>query len=243
MSPVLRMRITIALNMSLLALPALADRRSFIRSYEYATQPQGNLEVELWNDIEAPKAEGFDAAATTHRFELEYGLTDHWDLALYHVFAQEAGVFRFDSWRAETRYRFAEKGEWPVDVLIYFELERPAEFAAPWETEEKVILGKDFGPIGLVANLVAEQKFLHAGDGHSLEVDLGARYELTPQLTLAAEFWRVQEWAAGGSKTSYFLGPSISVATSKIWVQLGVGFGLGDNETSAQVRSVLGFNL
>jgi hypothetical protein len=33
------------------------------------------------------------------------------------------------------------------------------------------------------------------------------------------------------------------VATSKIWVQLGFGLGLGDTESSAQVRSVLGVNL
>jgi hypothetical protein len=228
-----------------LSTAARADRRSFIRSYEYATQPQGNLELELWNEIEAPKQGGFDAAVLTHRLELEYGLTDHWDLALYHVFAQEHGAFRFDSWRAETRYRLAEKGEWPVDLLLYFELERPAAFAEPWEMEEKIILGKDIGPIGLVANLVAEQKFLHAGEGHSWEVDLGARYEFTPQLRLAGEVWTRQESAGGVSRTSYFAGPSLSVATSKIWLQLGVGFGLalGDTYSSALVRSVLGFNL
>src|SRR5947208_2997434 len=82
----------------------------------------------------------YEAALMVHKVELEYGLTDHWDLALYHVFAQEAGAFKFDSWRAETRYRFAEKGEWPVDLLLYFEVERPADFAEPWEVEEKIIL-------------------------------------------------------------------------------------------------------
>ena len=137
----------VVLLLLLAASAARADRRSFVRSYEYATQPQGNLELELWNDIEAPRDRGFDAAFTVHKVELEYGLTDHWDLALYHVFAQEAGAFKFDSWRAETRYRFAEKGEWPVDLLLYFEVERPAAFAEPWETEEKIILAKDFGPL------------------------------------------------------------------------------------------------
>jgi len=234
----------VALLLLLTAAAARADRRSFVRAYEYATQPQGNLELELWNDIDAPNAGGFAAASTLHRVELEYGLTDHWDLSLYHVFATDSPdrAFRFDSWRAETRYRFAEKGEWPVDLLVYFELERPADFAAPWETEEKIILARDIGPIGLVANLVAEQKLLHAGDGHTWEIDLGARNEFAPQLRLAGEFWTVQESAAGVSKTSYFLGPSLSVAASKIWFQLGVGFGLGQSDT-AQVRSVIGFNL
>src|SRR2546423_9187568 len=90
--PLLRMRITIALNVllfaALLAPQARADRRTLIRAYEYMTQPQGNLELEVWNEVEAPKDGGFDQAVTVHRVELEYGLTDHWDLALYHVFEQ-----------------------------------------------------------------------------------------------------------------------------------------------------------
>jgi len=184
MAPVvrLRMRITIGLNVllacALLAPAARADRRTMIRAYEYMTQPQGNLELEIWNEIEAPKGGGFDQAATVHRIELEYGLTDHWDLALYHVFAQEPGdSFRFDSWRLETRYRLAEKGVWPVDVMLYLEGERPAQFAEPWELEEKVILSRDFGSFEIVANLVAEQKLFHADQGHLWEIDAGARYD------------------------------------------------------------------
>ena len=125
-----------------------------------------------------------------HRIELEYGLTDHWDLALYHVFTQEPGAsFRFDSWRLETRYRLFEKNVLPVDVELYFEVERPADFAEPFETEEKLILEKDFGRFALVANLVAEQKLFHAGEGHLWEIDAGARYEVVPQLRLGAELW------------------------------------------------------
>src|SRR5260221_10342239 len=140
----LRMRITIATSgaLALLAAPAaLADRRDFVRAYQVATQPKGNLEFELWNDLVAPSTGGLDAAESTHRVELEYGLTDRWDLALYHVFTQAPpGPFHFDSWRLETRYRLAEKGEWPIDVMLYLELERPAAFTEAAETEEKLIL-------------------------------------------------------------------------------------------------------
>ncbi len=245
----LRMRITVGISGALallLAAPAArADRRTFIRAYEYATQPKGNLEFELWNDIEAPKS-GFDDATLTHRIELEYGITDHWDLALYHVFASAPGEsFHFDSWRLETRYRLAEKGEWPIDVMLYLEAERPGDFKAPWELEEKLILEKDFGALGLVANLVAEQKVLHAGEGHNWEIDLGARYEVSPALRLGVEGWTVQETVAGNTAGAWFLGPTFSVATAKIWLQLGVGFGLGigGGDSTAMVRSVLGFNL
>src|SRR5205814_359861 len=45
----LRTRITISLITILAAPAARADRRDFVRAYQYATQPQGNLEVEIWN--------------------------------------------------------------------------------------------------------------------------------------------------------------------------------------------------
>src|SRR5438876_10781347 len=170
MAPVvrLRMRITIGLNAllvcALLAPAARADRRTMIRAYEYMTQPQGNLELEIWNEVEAPKAGGFDQAATVHRIELEYGLTDHWDLALYHVFAQEPGdSFRFDSWRLETRYRLFEKNVLPVDVELYFEVERPANFTEPFEPEQKLFLEKCLLRFALVATLVVEEMILHSG--------------------------------------------------------------------------------
>jgi hypothetical protein len=244
----LRMRITIGISSLLAALllapAARADRRTLIRAYEYATQPEGNLELELWNDVDAPKDGGFDAASSTHRVELEYGLTDHWDVALYHVFEQtRAEGFRFDSWRLETRYRLVEKNVLPVDVLLYFELERPADFVEAWETEEKLILEKDFGRFALVGNLVLEQKLFHADQLHSFEIDFGARYEVAPQLRLAGEIWTIQETVNGATAGSYYAGPSVSWASSRIWVQLGAGFGVGGTAGATFVRSVLGFNL
>lgn len=246
----LRMRIRVGISsvlavLALFAPQARADRRTLIRAYEYMTQPQGNLEFEVWNDINAPKA-GFAAADTIHRFELEYGVTDHFDLSLYHVLAQGPGEpLHFDSWRLETRYRLLEKGEWPVDVLLYFEVERPAAFAEPWETEQKLILERSFGPFALVANLVGEQKLLHAREGRRYEIDLGARYEVSPVLRLGVEGWTIQETVHGVTSGAWFAGPSLSVATPKLWIQLGAGFGLGigDGDATAQVRSVLGFNL
>src|SRR5947208_14428674 len=105
----MRTRIRITLMTATLALAgatgARADRRDFVRAYQYATQPQGNLEVEVWNDVDAPVG-GFEKAVVTTRLELEYGLTDHWDVALYHVGEQAPGeALPFDSGRLETRYR------------------------------------------------------------------------------------------------------------------------------------------
>ncbi|HWE24555.1 MAG TPA: hypothetical protein VG496_11525 [Myxococcales bacterium] len=246
------MRITIGIILIALASApraARADRRTMIRAYEFQTQPQGNLELELWNDVEAPQTAFADSVVVT-RVELEYGLTDRWDMALYHVFEQGGppatapNSFHFDSWRLETRYRLAEKGEWPIDVMLYGELERPADFNLPFETEEKLILEKDFGQFAVVTNLVAEQHLFRADLGHAWEFDLGARYELMPQLRAAVEFWTTQEYVGADVSRNYYLGPSLSVATQRVWIQLGVGFGLDASQDQQMfIRSVLGFNL
>lgn len=240
----LRMRIIVGIGCALAAAGARADRRSFVRAYEYATQPKGNLELELWNEAEPPRGD-LSAAVITTRVELEYGLTDHWDIALYHVFEQggaEHAPLRLDSWRVESRYRLAERGEWPVDVMLYLEGERPTDLSDPFELEEKLILAKDVGRFGLVLNLVGEQKIFRGAE-RLWEVDLGARYEVVPQLRIAAEAWTIQTVTAAGTNGAWYAGPSVSVASERLWIQAGLGAGIGDSSSQFQFRSVLGFNL
>ena len=232
---------------SLAAPAARADRRSFIRAYEYATQPAGNLELEIWNDVEFSKKSAA-AAVANPRVELEVGLTDHWDVALYHVFESkledDKRSFTLDSWRLETRYRLLEKGVLPIDLMLYLEVERPADFRDPWELEEKIILAKEFGRLGLVTNLVAEQK-LASGDqaGHLFELDVGARWEFVPALRLGVEYFVTLQSAPGQEQgTRHYLGPSLSVASEKVWLQAGAGIGLAGND-KVFFRAALGFNL
>jgi hypothetical protein len=245
----MRMRITIGISLLVAAGSAWADRRTLIRAYEFQTQPKGNLEFELWNDVEAPRS-SIESSTILHRLELEYGLTDRWDAALYHVFAHggdrtNPAPFHFDSWRLETRYRLAEKGEWPIDVMIYGEIERPGNFAEPFVTEEKLILERDLMPrLALIANVAAEQHLLRADLGRAFELDLGARYELMPQLRVGAEFWTTWEYVGDRVTRNYYAGPAISVATNKLWFQVGTGIGLDPGQDQQLfIRSVLGFNL
>jgi hypothetical protein len=66
---------------------------------------------------------------------------------------------------------------------------------------------------------------------------------VVPALRLGGEFWTIQETVNGSTEGSYFVGPSISWASSKLWLQLGAGFGVGDSAGATFVRSVLGVNL
>jgi hypothetical protein len=249
------MRIRTTSNTALLALAAAiglavssssarADSRSFIRAYEYATQPKGNLEFEVWNDVIAPRPGASTDTVIAQKVELEYGLTDAWDISLYHMFlggGPEHEAYHFDGWSLESRYRFVDRNVWPVDVEAYLELERPADFSEAFELEEKIIIGKDIGRLGFVLNLVGEESLTRAADPH-WEVDLGVRYEIIPPVRVGLEAWG--RWGAldPDQPTGYFAGPSLRLATHRFWIQLGTGIEL-THANNFYGRSVIGFDL
>src|SRR5215813_10295055 len=66
---------------------ALADRRAYGTTYEAVTAPRGELDVETWTTF-APHGEvdgGPSSRGLREMVELEYGITDRWDAALYNM--------------------------------------------------------------------------------------------------------------------------------------------------------------
>lgn len=82
-------RRTLALSLLVSALTvssASADRRLFTSTYEYKTMPQGATALELWHTQARNTWDSDDAGSATalqNILEIEHGLTDHWDAALY----------------------------------------------------------------------------------------------------------------------------------------------------------------
>jgi hypothetical protein len=221
--------------------PAHADRRSFGYTYEYQTMPEGGLDLEIWGTQVRPDL-GEAATGYEFRLEVEYGITDHWDIAFYQVFAQgaaETDPFAFDATKIETRYRFAERGEWPIDVLGYFEVVKPLREDAV-ELEFKAILARDVGPVTFALNLIGE--IVLASDVHFVPGwSFGATWEVVPAFHIGAETFgerneddTIHAWA----------GPALSWAPSpKLWVTGFVGFGLTNNSEDFLGRLILGISI
>jgi hypothetical protein len=132
-------------------------------SYPYQTLPKGKIEVEEIADlvpmrVTREKEDGTRDAVTAVRSrlqtELEIGITDRLELGLYFQFQQGATAstpaLRFDGMKQRLRYRFAEEGDLPVDLGVYFEL---AELYNEVEIEEKLLLSRRFGYLTAVCNL------------------------------------------------------------------------------------------
>lgn len=227
---------------------AAADRRSFTNTYEYTTVPEGHTAIELWH---TESRDTWDAH-TPQRFEqiieIEHGLTDHWDAAFYTTFAQvsaddpmTAEALHLDDIRLETRYRFADRGEWPVDTLIYAELAK--DFGrSVYELEGKIILARDFDKLTAAANAIGEVAV--GNDVKTSELALGwaagATYELHPKLRFGAETWGMHE----DSTTLAWAGPALNVAPSSgLWLTFTAGFGLNDGADTFVGRAILGIEL
>jgi len=227
---------------------AAADRRSFTRTYEYTTTPKGQTEVELWHTQSRDTWDSASPQRFQQQVEIEYGITDHWDAAIYTAFSQVAAPsadaaepFGLDAVRLESRYRFAERGQWPVDTVAYLEVSK--DFGkSVYEIEGKAIFARDFNRVTVAANLIGEVEL--GRDVPETEAVFGfaggATYEATPSVRLGAETWG----SVGEYGTQVSVGPAIGLGLSPdVWLALTTGFGLTEDSDRLSGRIIMGFGL
>jgi hypothetical protein len=236
-------------TLALAATPTMAhaDRRLFTSTYEYATVPEGRTALELWHTESRQTWDADSPQAMEEILELEHGLTDHWDAALYTVFTQVAGdatvaqPLLLHEMKVESRYRFADRGELPVDILAYGEVAK--EFGeSVYEVEAKGIFARDFDKLVVALNVIAAIEFGRDVPESELEVGwaAGASYEVHPKLNLGVEaFGAVEEEEVAAS-----IGPAIAVApSSNFWFTFTAGFGLTDEAAALSGRLIVGVEL
>lgn len=243
-----------ASTISLAARPTYADRRAFTFTYEYLTQVSGGLELEFYNTQARSKFGDGAISSWEQQVELEYGITDHTDVSLYQVFQEtDATGAHYAETKLRMRHRFAERGEWPVDVLIYGELVKIFGRGA-FEIEPKVVLSRDFGATSIVLNLIPEfelEREVEPSGEKELELEFepgwaaGVTYEAMPALKVGGELWGHFEKPFGDERiTAAWAGPAVSWAPStKLWITSTAGFGLTDAADAFLVRFLIGVGL
>jgi hypothetical protein len=241
------MKIRAALFVLLLAAPAAATPRALPFTYPYETLPAGASELEQYVDIvparvASERADGTLEGVLAHRYvlqtEFEYGITDRLEAAFYVVFRQAAAVgsgsLHFQGVKQRLRYRFANDYEFPVGVAGYLEV---AEFNDEIELEEKLIVGRRFGRLQLLANAWFEQERYFQIKETKLIYNpaVGATWELSPSFIMGLEYW--VRGRMGGSSTStasadaptrahHYLGPTLLLQGKTMWFSLGAYLGL-----------------
>jgi hypothetical protein len=223
-----------------LAGAARADAPYYAETYPAYTADLGDVDVELWSTLHgAPRSGG--RRSWVQQLELETGITDRWDVALYNVLESPQGErTRYAATKVETRYRLSEPLAWPVDTVLYLELEKEWSEDRPFGVEEKLLLGKDPGPLNLALNAVAEQEFIPGGGrATTWEYALGASYELTRWLRAGGEAFGLRTREGGEAATAHYVGPALSFSWSRYGLLTAVGVGLGDRAERFRATAVL----
>ncbi|HMG57935.1 MAG TPA: hypothetical protein VK601_30745 [Kofleriaceae bacterium] len=232
---------------------AHADRRAYGTTYEAVTAPRGELDVETWTTF-APQGElegGPSSRGMREMIELEYGITDRWDAALYNMVdlissgETESGYAGF---KIETRYRPSDRGEWPIDPVFYLEFQQLFRGDARQKYEAKLILAKDIGKLNIAANLaVEEERTTEPAWNTEIEYAAGTSYALSPAWIVGAEVFGKAEKEEMEIENRTWLGPTLSWAGGGsgalrgVWVTLAGGAGLTEESDSYYARLIVGF--
>lgn len=232
----LRLSITVILLWSFMATAARADRRSYVWTYEYQTVERGEAALETFFTVSAPDIDSLENnTSSEHQVEIEVGMNERFDFGIYQVFSQDPyGSLRYDGFKLESRYRFGEKGDYPLDPLIYLEYKGEPDLSEHG-FEIKFILARDFGPTNVSLNPILE---FETGREAEAEYAIGVGRTLSRLLRIGIE--------AKGSDKGNYIGPVISHGADHIWVTLGSAFGIGhidDGEPEFQLRLLLGMEL
>ncbi len=243
-----------------LPVPAWADRRAYGETYEAVTAARGELDVESWTTFASGSDVPEGPSATGYRtmLELEYGITDRWDVAVYNMldfgvqYTTPSGVLTaapgYAGFKIETRYRLSLPGEWVVDPVLYLEYARGLLGDASDSLELKGIVAKDVGPWNVALNTSVEvERLLNGVLNPELEYAAGVSREIgTPAFKLGLEAFGKFERPSGQMEAYAWAGPCLSWAMTfergmrGIWVTIAAGRGLTPESPSFYGRGILG---
>jgi hypothetical protein len=225
---------------------AEAHLRDYLVSQPYYTARQGEFEVEFWNDVNFAESDNDDSYNSKHQIEFEYGLTDHLQLAYYEVYTwNRKQDWERDGFKVEAKLRFAEAGQWPVDLALYTEYKNPdgSRERRSDAMENKVILSKDVGPWNLIGNFVFE-KDINTHSDWEFEYTAGVSYGMTPRTRIGLEVKETlgdtDAFGIHRKDHTLFLIPGLYTSlTPHLRVLVGPAFGLTRASDDVQLRSIV----
>src|SRR2546423_3412174 len=201
------------------ATAALAGARHFTFLYEAPTSPAGSVELE--NTITWARA--IDGATRLDeigfRKELEIGITDHFQLGFYpldwsyhNANNTDDNGFSYDGGAVELIYNLANPVIDLAGISVYQEISGGRQH---FESESKLIVQKNFGPLILDYNLTFEAEWEEQGlQKHQGELQqaFGASYELLPRISVGLEFLHecvFPDWRDEEKIGNVFVGPNV----------------------------------
>lgn len=206
--------------------PAAAHRDDYIdETFVYRTLERHELELEPAADLRG--GDGQDLSAL-YSAGVEVGITSHWMSDGVVQLVHDADGVRFARTRFETRLRFAEEGEWPLDlaVSLEYELEREDVHSTDGFTHiltPRLVLSKDLIPdFNTTLNLDLPVE-VSPDVRPTFAYAVGLRYPAETPVRVGVE---LKHDVTDSSATVF---PQLwLIPTEDFTIKLGLGIGLGD---------------
>jgi hypothetical protein len=231
---------------------AFGGVRHFTFVYEAVTSPPGSVDLENWVAWRTHPPGNPDFDQVDFRHELEFGVTENFQLALYLADwnyraddpGRRGGLSYADS-GVELIYNLSNPVIDPVGLSIYQEYKIGDRL---FEWESKLIAQKNFGPLILAYNATVEAawegKDLRDREGEIAQA-LGASYEISPRLSAGLELVHeiiLPEWRTEDSATDFFIGPNLSLRHGSAFITVTALAQLtrSADEPDFQMRTIFG---
>lgn len=231
---------------------AEAGSRRFTYVYEATTTPPGSWEIENWVTWKTHKRDNHDYNELGFRHELEFGITDRLQAAIYVVDwawiddpqEGEHGAVYEDT-ALELLFNVSNPTTDWIGSALYGEVKVGDEL---FELEGKVILQKNIGRFIVAYNATIEAGW--EGEGYDerngeFAQTLGVSYEVNPNFLVGAEVLHeveIPDWSEGEDSVVY-AGPNVSGRFGKWWATLTPLVQLTDiaSEPQFQTRLIVGY--
>jgi uncharacterized protein DUF6662 len=230
-----------------------AGARRFTYVYEATTAAPGSYESENWTTWGSSPREERRFNAVDFRNEIEFGVTEHFQIALYLAdwgYREDPGGnehgFRYQSSALELIYNLTNPTTDLLGLALYGEVRGGPE---ELELESKVILQKNFGRFvaGYNATLEAEWEGEHLEErGGELAESVGLSFEISPAWLIGGEILHeidLPDWS-GAEDSVVYGGPNLSYRRGTWWATVTPLVQLTDiaSEVDVQTRLIFGFS-
>ncbi|MCZ6542359.1 MAG: hypothetical protein O6768_01700 [Planctomycetota bacterium] len=230
-----------------------AGERKFTYVYEATTMAAGEFEYEQWVTWKTDKDTDSSFDRIDFRHEIEFGVTDHLQVALYFAdwryqdgrsVSDDGAEYRGTA--VELIYNLSDPWEDFLGSALYGEIKLGDEL---FELEGKLILQKNVNlwTAAYNATIEAEWEGAHyTDDNGKFQQTLGISYQLRPQLLVGAELLheiKFPDWSTRDEDVLY-LGPNLSYRHQNWWVTVTPLLQVTDvaSEPEFQLRLIFGFD-
>jgi hypothetical protein len=185
---------------------------AFAGPAEYIYMPKveyGEREIDI--KYGSRKMSGGDLSAAS--IGLGFGLTEYWFSEVYVKYNRANDTTSLDAYEWENKFQLTETGQYPIDVGMLLEIERPQDRTEGYEVTFGPLLQTEFDKLQLNANLLFTRNYrADASNIMQTKYQVQAKYRLKKEFAFGmqgfGELGDYNHWSSVGDQTHRF-GPAI----------------------------------